>query len=413
MRATSSAILTCLALVWVLSACNKEDRFTTSPASKLAFSVDTLRFDTVFTELGSATRFFRVYNRHKESIRIARIWLAGNPQSRFNLNVDGVPGNSHENVVIYPQDSIYVFCEVTIDPDQPLSVSPFFVYDSVMFETNGNVQSVTLEAWGQNANYIPSRWHKDSIVLYTCNGGEVVWDDPRPYVVYGIVGFENCTLTLPPGCRVHVHGGVSRTTIDMQTVIYNSGRLYFGQNARLRSLGTVEQPVIIQGDRLETEFLDEPGQWTGIIFGPGSKGNVLEHTTIRNSLFGIYADSASELTLRNAAIYNTSGPGLFALRANATAENCLFFNNGNYCVQIGYGGTYRFTYCTLANYGTPAPASGLRQRHLRRPPLQYAPTHLPTRHPVPQLHHRRQQTRRNCHCRFYRWAESRLHAIRL
>lgn len=348
----------CCTLLWILSACNKEERFTTSPANKLEFSVDTLRFDTVFTELGSATRFFKVYNRHKESIRISRIWLAGNTQSRFNLNVDGLPGNDHRDVVIYPEDSIYVFCEVTIDPDQPLSVSPFFVYDSVMFETNGNVQSVTLEAWGQNANYIPSRWHKDSIVLFSCNGGEVVWDDPRPYVVYGIVGFENCTLTLPPGCRVHVHGGISRAVIDMQTVIYNSGRLYFGNNARLRSMGTVEQPVIIQGDRLEPEFLDEPGQWTGIIFAAGSKGNVIENTTIRNSLFGIYADSASQLSLRNVAIYNTSGPGIFALHANLTAENCLFFNNGNYCVQIGYGGTYRFTYCTLANYGSSAPALG-------------------------------------------------------
>ena len=342
----------------LLTACNKEERFTTSGSSKLEFSTDTLRFDTVFTELGSATRFFRVYNPHKESIKISRIALAGNNQSKFNLNVDGVPGNVHQDVVIYPEDSIYVFCEVTINPDNPLSVSPFFVYDSVIFETNGNTQAVTLEAFGQNANYIPSRWHKDSIVQYSCNGGEVIWDDPKPYVIYGIVAFDDCTLTLPAGCRVHVHGGLSRTEIDMQTVIYNSGRLYFGANGKLNVQGSLDNPVIIQGDRLEPEFQDEPGQWTGIIFSAGSKGNHIQYTEIKNSLFGIYVDSAAELTLQNVKLYNTSGPGLFALHAEVNADNCLFFNNGSYCVQIGYGGTYRFNYCTLANFGTPAPALG-------------------------------------------------------
>lgn len=342
----------------LLGACNQEERFTTDANSRLEFSTDTLRFDTVFTELSSATRFFKVYNRHQESIKISRIALAGNHQSKFNLNVDGLTGNEHHDVVIYPEDSIYVFCEVTINPDDPLSVSPFFVYDSVIFETNGNLQTVVLEAFGQNANYIPSRWHKDSIVLYGCNGAEVIWDDPRPYVVYGIVAFDDCTLTLPPGCRVYVHGGLSKTEIDMETVIYNSGRLYFGPQGRLNVQGTLENPVVIQGDRLEAEFQEEPGQWTGIIFAAGSKGNHIQYAEIKNSLFGIYVDSAAELTLQNVKVYNTSGPGLFALHAKVNAENCLWYNNGSYCVQIGYGGTYQFTYCTLANFGTPTPALG-------------------------------------------------------
>lgn len=343
-------------LLLALVACNKEERFITGAGAKLEFSADTLRFDTVFTELGSATRYFKVYNRHNESIRISRLRLAGNAASKFNLNVDGLPGDEHQDITIYPKDSIYVFCEVTINPDQPLSQSPFFVYDAVVFETNGNTQSVTLEAWGQHANYLPSRWHKDSIVQYSCNGGEVVWDDPKPYVVYGIVVFENCTLRLPPGCRVHVHGGVSKAEINMETVIYNSGRLFFGTNGRLLAEGTPEQPVVIQGDRTEEEFQELDGQWTGIVLSAGSKGNSLTYTTVKNSLFGIFVDSAAELSLQNVRIQNTSGPGLFALHADVSAENCLFFNNGNHCVQIGYGGTYRFTYCTLANYGTQAPA---------------------------------------------------------
>lgn len=344
-------------LALTLFACNKEEKFTTRGGDKLEFSVDTLRFDTVFNELGSATRFFRIYNRHKESIRISKIWLAGNQESKFNLNVDGIPGDVHQDVVIYPNDSIYVFAEVTINPDAPLSASPFFVYDSVMFETNGNVQSVTLEAWGQNANYIPNRWSKDSIVLYSCGGGEVIWNDPKPYVIYGIVAFDNCTLTIPAGARIHVHGGVSRGKDENgETIIYNSGRLFFLGNGKLQVLGTVENPVIIQGDRLEEDFANADGQWTGIILGGGSKGHRIEHATVKNSLFGIYVDSAAELSLKNVAIYNTSGAGLFALHSKVTAENCLFYNNGTHNVQLVYGGNYNFTYCTLANYGTDASA---------------------------------------------------------
>ncbi len=344
-------------LLFVLAACNQEEKFTTADGDRLEFSLDTLRFDTVFTELGSATRFFRVYNRHHKSIKISKIQLAGNQQSKFNLNVDGVPGDVHEDVVVYPNDSIYVFAEVRINPDDPLSASPYFVYDSVIFEANGNAQSVTLEAWGQNANYIPSRWHKDSIVVYGCGGDEVIWDDPKPYVIYGIVAFDDCTLTIPAGAQIHVHGGLSRTEdLEGKNIIYNSGRLFFGANATLNVLGTVENPVIIQGDRLEEDFSDADGQWTGIIFSAGSSGNRIENAIIKNSLFGVYVDSTAELFLKNVKIANTSGAGLFAYHAAVTADNCLFYNNGNHSVQLAYGGEYEFTYCTLGNYGTDAAA---------------------------------------------------------
>jgi hypothetical protein len=337
--------------------CQKEEQFTTNTEDKLEFSVDTLRFDTVFTQLGSATRTLKVYNRHNESIKISRIFVAGNLKSRFNFNIDGIAGNEVKDVVIYPNDSIYIFGEVTIDPNQPLSISPFFVYDSLMFETNGNLQSVTLEAFGQNANYIPSRFHKDSVVLYTCRNGEVIWNDPKPYVIYGIVAFDECTITLPEGTRLHIHGGVSKTKdSEGKTLIYNSGRLFFGPRGRLQINGTKDRPVIIQGDRLEKDFNDEAGQWTGIILSKGSKGNTFRHAIIKNSLFGVYVDSSAQLSMKNVQIYNTSGVGLFAIHASVTAENCLLYNNGSHSVQLAYGGSYQFNYCTLANYGTNAAA---------------------------------------------------------
>lgn len=352
--------LLAIPLYFLFFSCNKDETFTTSNSDKLEFSVDTLFFDTIFTEIGSATRFFRVYNRADQSIRISKIALKGNNQSKFNLNVDGIPGDTHEEVVIYPNDSIYVFAEVKINPDAPLSESPYFVFDEVVFETNGNTQSVILGAWGQNANYFPSRFHKDSVAVFTCTG-DLTWDDPKPYVLYGIVAFVDCQLNIPAGARIHVHGGLSRVFDEMgNPVIYNSGRMVLGENAKLNVQGTIENPVIFEGDRTEDDlgfdFKNADGQWTGIIFSAGSQGNVMENAIVKNSLFGMYVDSSAEVSLKNVQIYNTSGPGLFAYHAKVNAENCLFYNNNTNAVQLTFGGDYNFDYCTLANYGTDASA---------------------------------------------------------
>ena len=339
--------LLALAFTW---GCQRET-FTTDPADKLEFSTDTLRFDTVFTELGSATRILKIYNRRKESIRISRIYLAEGAQSRFNLNVDGLPGDSFENLEIAPNDSMYVFAEVTINPDQPLSASPFVLDEDLVFETNGNEQRVVLEAWGQNAVYLPSRFGAGAISGYGCNGGEWVWNDPRPYVIYGILVVDDCTVRIPAGKRIYIHGGLGREETDTSVLRYNDGIFAFVGNGRLLVEGTPENPVIFESDRLEPEFEDSPGQWTGIWFQSGTSGHRVEHCIIRNSIIGLRADSAVDLTLRNTQIYNTSNSALIGLRANIDAENCLFYNNNAYCVQLVWGGNYNFRYCTAASYG--------------------------------------------------------------
>lgn len=348
--------LSVLLLLILLGACQKE-RFTTSPEEVLSFSTDTLRFDTVFTELGSATRILKVYNPHSQSIRISKINLEKGSQSKFRLNVDGIPGNSHENVVIAPNDSLYIFAEVTINPDEPLSSSPFVLNESIEFETNGVAQSVILEAWGQNANYIPSRFYADSITLFGCNGGEVVWNDPKPYVIYGVVAFDDCTLRIPAGTRIYVHGGLTRFVNTTGEIgYYNDGILAFTGNGRLIVEGTKENPVVFEGDRIEPEFKEEPGQWTGIWLQAGTRNHQIEHCIIRNSIVGIRVDSAANLSIKNSRIYNTASSGLVGVHAEINAENCLFYDNTGFSIQLEYGGDYSFNYCTAASYGVDGEA---------------------------------------------------------
>ncbi len=339
-------------LTAALLGCQKE-RFTTDPEDRLTFSTDTLRFDTVFTSLGSATRILKVYNPNKrESLRIRRIYLENGAQSRFRINVDGLPGPLHTDVEIAPNDSLYVFAEVTINPDEPPSISPFVITENLVFETNDNVQKVVLEAWGQNAVYLPSRFGKGGAVLYACDGGEWVWDDPRPYVIYGIVVIDSCTVRIPAGARIHVHGGLVRTLQeDSMVVRYNDGLLVFQGTGRLIVEGTAERPVVFEGDRLEREFANTAGQWTGLWLRAATSGHRIEHAIIRNSIIGVRVDSAADLTLRNARIYNTTNSGLIGVHAYIRAENCLFHSNGAFAIQLEYGGDYEFNYCTVANFG--------------------------------------------------------------
>jgi len=338
-----------LLLPFLLSMCQKE-KFTSDPADKLEFSTDTLRFDTVFTQLGSATRFFKIYNRHKESIRISKIYLENGANSRFRINVDGISGNAQTDLEIAPKDSMYIFAEVTINPNDQFS--PFVVGENIVFETNGNLQKVALEAWGQNANYIPSRFGAGGAEGFGCNGGEWVWDDPRPYVIYGILIIDSCTLRIPKGTRVYVHGGLGKF-IDEEglTQRYNDGFIAFVNQGRLIVEGSLEEPVIFEGDRLESEFEKAPGQWTGIWLQSGTTGHRVEHCIIRNSIVGIRADSAVELSLRNTQIYQTASSGLIGIHAKITAENCLFHTNTGFGIQLEYGGEYRFDYCTVGSYG--------------------------------------------------------------
>lgn len=336
-----------------LASCDKEGDIITDGNFTLEFSLDTLRFDTVFTELGSATRSFKVYNRNDRPVRIGKVSLEGAAGAKFRMNVDGIPGDEVENVEIFGNDSIYVFVEVTIDPDEPLSESPFVIEDKVSFQTGDKRQEVRLEAWGQNANYFPSRFNKGVPVVLSCNNDKIVWDDPKPYVIYGEIFIDSCALEVMAGARIHVHGGIARNEVFG---VFNDGIIYTLANGSIRLLGTQENPIIVQGDRLEEPFQDDPGQWQGIILGRGSKGNVMEWTTVKNAIFSVYVDSLAELTAVNSQFYNTNSSGIIGFHSTIRLENCLVYNNLSTSVQLILGGDYTFDYCTVASYGVDASA---------------------------------------------------------
>jgi hypothetical protein len=331
---------------------------------ELSFSTDTVRFDTVFTARGSVTLPLKVYNDSKDAVTIDRVRLSGSP-SFFRFNVDGLPGPVVEDAIIWPEDSIYVFIEVTIDPDLPPSESPFVIEENIEFYTGDVRRDVLLQAWGQNANYIPSLGAKNSLALLSCDLNQVNWDDPKPYVVYGILLVDSCTLQIPEGARVYFHGGLANNELG----IYRDGGIFFLDRGRLEVNGTPDRPVLFASDRIEPSFSQIPGQWPGLRFLTGSRDNRISHAIIEHAEVGVRVDSAAEVDLKAVEIRYCSGQGILGIHSSITADNCLVHNTGAVSMQIAYGGSVTSRYSSYASYGNTSEALGMNNFFCYDPPL--------------------------------------------
>ena len=109
-----TGLLICL-LTW-LNSCRKET-FTQSPDARIRLSIDTLRFDTVFTSTGSVTGTVKIYNENDQKIKLSHIRMAGGQSSYFRMNADGFESQDIRDLEIRANDSLYLFVAVTIDPN--------------------------------------------------------------------------------------------------------------------------------------------------------------------------------------------------------------------------------------------------------------------------------------------------------
>jgi len=345
----------------VLHSCGRDELYQGDDIN-VTSSVDTLLFDTVFTEVGSITRRFKVYNDLDQAISVD-VNLEGGANSFYRINADGIAGPEINNAVVQANDSMYVFVEVTIDPDMPLSISPFVIEDKVIVTGGDKEQIVHLEAFGQNANYIIGR--DISNIMNICESTmSQVWDDPKPYVIYGILGVVGCDLEFAPGTKIYVHGGL----VIEDSTSYNAGRIIAVDGGTIQSNGTAENPVIIQGDRLEEAFDDVSGQWFGIFLGANSVGNNFTHTTIKNGIYSILADSSSSVDISHTQMLNSASIGLFGNHAKINVDNSLIQSAGSFGVYWNYGGEYTMDYSTVVSYSNQSEALRM-QNYLCTDPL--------------------------------------------
>jgi hypothetical protein len=336
-KATKISSLAFLGLILLFIAtletgCRKE-KFITDGSAQLSFSQDTIIFDTVFTTVGSVTQYLKVYNPHKGIIRISEIYIEGGQNSNYRLNVDGAPGKAFTDVEIGAEDSIFIFVEVTVDPNS--GTSPLILSDKIIFKTNGNEQKVDLVAWGQDAYFYKPASGSNAFYM-TCNF-TLPTDKPNVFYGYAIVD-ENCDLTVPAGAKLHFHPGSG-------IIVYKGS---------LNVNGTLTNKVVIQGDRLEYDYQDVSGQWEGIrMIQP--KTSSITHAEIKNGFYGLWVDTtfsnADLITVDKTEISNMASLGIYGnAGARITATNCLVKKCGLYGLALTYGGDFVFNNCTFGNY---------------------------------------------------------------
>ncbi|MGB3585522.1 MAG: choice-of-anchor Q domain-containing protein [Tunicatimonas sp.] len=316
-------------LIW-LSACTPEEEIFTDEVVQLQFNEDTIHFDTLFASRGSTSQFLKVYNTSSNAINISRVAIGRGSNSPYTLFLGGNSSQQFENVQLLGGDSLFLFVEVLIDPqDQDL---PFLVKDSLVFQVNGSQQDVKLIAWGQDAHF-----HRGWIISQ-----DTTLRGDRPFVIQD-------SLWIEPNVTVKVDSGA---------------RFFFDDNAfalvrgTLQTEGTVTSPVVFRNVRTDGDYENSFGQWDGITFTTTSQNNILKHTYVRNAINGIVintpdADTIPDLILANSIIENMAGYGLLAIGSDVESYNTIIhrcilglaYNLGN--------GYYRYRHCTFENGSTP------------------------------------------------------------
>ncbi len=342
MQFIRTALIIVTASIFFVS-CKDDLELTTSPDAKLNFSTDTVLFDTVFTSVGSTTKRLKIYNRNKKAVNISKIDLVDSTSfAVYRLNVDGFSGNHLRNIEIPAEDSIFAFIEITVKGDVNSNQYPFLVSEQISFETNQNVQKIELVAFGQNAHFFV-----DSVLT-----GNITWNNDLPYVIYGGILVDTLSsLTVQPGVKIYMH---------KNAIILSKGTLQLN--------GTLQDSIIIQGDRREIQYYNEPGQWNSIQFLPGSVNNKINYTTIKGSIYGVIVGTfplygiQPQLEITNSIIKYSTVTGMYLIDGFVRAYNNLVFACGQYALLTQLGGNYEIIHNTFAqtnnfsNRQTPAVA---------------------------------------------------------
>lgn len=319
-------------IVCCFTACNDGDHFSSDPDLRLSFSTDTVRFDTIFSTIGSTTRQLKVYNRNSNSLSIQKIELMNPSNSGFRINVNGERGTTFSDIDILKKDSMFVFVEVTVNPSN--QSNPLLIRDSIRFTTNGNIQYIQLEAVGQDVHI----WQGRTITQDT------ILTNDKPFLISdSLVIAKDVTVTINKGTRFFFRRNAS---LDI--------------HGTLKTLGSIQEPVIFRADRFgyidgSIPYDNVSGQWEGVVFYAESFGNHLENLFIRNATRGVtFLESDPQYkkaVLINTKVHNTSQYGVSAVNCNIDAQNCLFTNSRGATFTV-LGGAYTITHSTIANYYT-------------------------------------------------------------
>jgi hypothetical protein len=316
-------------LLVYMASCNP-DQVVTDPGDALSFSQDTLSFDTLFTNVGSTTAWLKIRNTGSNLIRIRTVRLQSEGSSGFRIRLDGEEQTRFDGVEIEAHDSLYLFVSLKA-PVQSL-FEPVQIEDAVLFETDGPLKKLVLNAWAWQAEF----WRGKKVTADTTLTAD------RPYVIYdSLVVAHGTTLNIQPGTTLFFHD-----------------KAFLKVYGRIVAEGNLNRPVRFRGDRLDQvvsgfPYDFYPGQWGYLQLAPSSMGNVLNYVDIHGANYGIVADSSLlsglKLKLSNSRIHNMMYSCLWSSGTELEISNSQLTNSGGPTVAV-IGGSVRFTHCTIANH---------------------------------------------------------------
>ena len=374
-----SIIILFIGVLISMTSCRKD--FDTVPSTgTLEFSDETVYLDTVFTNIGSSTYTLKVYNRSNNDITIPSIHLAKG-DTKYRIMVDGMTGIDSDNsgvgdgkvfnnVELLAKDSMYVFIETTLDITQLTNYKDFLYTDEIVFESGSETQKVNLVTLVKDAYFIFP--NKENNVYETIpvglttegeidkkigrnlshsnfiNGDEYTFKTDKPYVIYGYAAVaEGEALTIPAGAKIHFHSESVLIVQPGASLNINGDVSTYDDDGN----PIIDNEVTFEGDRLEPDFEDIPGQWGTIWLRQGSINNNINHLTLKNAVVGLLVENCA-LNIKNSQIYNCANVGILGINSLVEGKNLVINYAGQACFAVKEGGDYSFLNSTFNNNWT-------------------------------------------------------------
>lgn len=321
-------------------ACNREPDFYVEEGS-LDFSVDTIYFDSIFTNFDSPTERVTVINNSGNNVLISRIEFEDGRD--FGMIFDGLTTNLVEDYELPDGDSAVAFVNFTSD------IRDEFLRDKLLFTVGDQTQDVDIEAFIFDGILL-----RDTILSPEL-GNSVTLDPNEKYIVDGFLAVpEGVTLIIPAGTQLYF---TPRKDAEFNL---SSSILVFGT---LRVDGELGNEVVFQQTRFGDRYEETADQWRGIAFFSSSSANIIRHAIVKNALIGIYQEFGNsapfpKVYLDRCEIRNMSAYGILSVGflpqlptfPMIKAENCVIHNCATSTFRTFGGGYYEFDNCTFANY---------------------------------------------------------------
>ncbi len=313
----------------------REYQVSDDPSLRLAFSADTICFDTLFTEQGSATAQLVVYNPNKNALVVDKIWMEDG--EAFRANIDGEPALERlTELTIFGKDSILVFLRVT-DFGPMAEEGAILIEDRLHFHlATGTTQDVVLEAYAENATRLGQIGSRTEIA------GDYTFTALKPYILFDTILIGG-KMTMEAGARLYMHQGASLVALGDVEV-----------------KGEKDKPVLIRPDRLDHLFDSVPylyaaGGWNGFYLQSDQPQTYDIHYlevlsgNVGMSCVSTCTGTLPTLRMDGCKIHNHTLYGLVLEHVDALVTNTEISNCGLYCVYCN-GGKQDFVHSTVASY---------------------------------------------------------------